>query len=125
MKLTMSSVIEAVGPFAIWAPSGGDYAWTSRALDKGYQLVYSAEAIVRHPAQDFDALMKKATFVGTGHWKQKTSMNWSPPANHHGPGALTYPDAVANHQVAHPGPREREDAEQGAVHLGGRDAVSV
>ncbi len=46
--------------------SGGDGLWTSRAVGAGHRLVYSANAIVRHPARPLREVLTKAARVGNG-----------------------------------------------------------
>jgi glycosyltransferase involved in cell wall biosynthesis len=48
---TRRSVIDAVGPFNDTLESGGDMEWGQRVAAKGCALVYSRDAVVRHPAR--------------------------------------------------------------------------
>lgn len=45
------TAVDALGPFDDRGYSFGDRAWTRKAVDLGFPLVYSAEAWVTHPAR--------------------------------------------------------------------------
>ncbi len=63
---TKRIVIEDIGCFPQHLRSGGDVYWSSAATDAGYNLVYGAEAIVRHPSRQLRELLRKQYRVGTG-----------------------------------------------------------
>jgi len=46
--------------------SGGDINWTGRAMNKGFLLIYSPAALVRHPSRDLKGVLRKSWFCGTG-----------------------------------------------------------
>lgn len=72
--LAYASVFKKVGLFPAEMKSGGDVAWTSRAVDMGMNLVYCSDAVVMHPARTFGELIKKQYRVGTGAvavWKER------------------------------------------------------
>jgi glycosyltransferase involved in cell wall biosynthesis len=48
---TTRAVLAAVGPFDAALASGGDLEWGRRVFANGYQPVYEAGALVRHPAR--------------------------------------------------------------------------
>ncbi|MEM6837289.1 MAG: glycosyltransferase [Cyanobacteria bacterium P01_C01_bin.120] len=58
-------VFDAIGLFPL-LKSGGDVAWTKRATDAGYLLVYSRKAEVFHPTRKLPELLKKQYRVGSG-----------------------------------------------------------
>lgn len=47
--------------------SGGDFYWTSSAVDEGYKLVYANDAIVEHAARNLTGVLKKKVRVGKGN----------------------------------------------------------
>lgn len=59
-------VVEAIGPFPVAAPSGGDVAWTRRATAAGFSLLFEPAAEVLHPARRLAALAHKQLRVGRG-----------------------------------------------------------
>jgi len=59
-------VVEAIGPFPVAAPSGGDVAWTRRATAAGFTLTFEPAAEVLHPARRLGALACKQLRVGRG-----------------------------------------------------------
>lgn len=60
------SLFESVGMFPDWVKSGGDVMWTGSATKKGFNLVYSPKAVVKHPARTLKELLKKRYRVGKG-----------------------------------------------------------
>ena len=46
--------------------SGGDFIWTKKAMDSGFDVVFSAKAVVLHPARRFTEIVKKQFRTGTG-----------------------------------------------------------
>lgn len=60
------SLFNSVGMFPDWVKSGGDVMWTGAATEKGFNLVYSPKAIVKHPARTLKELLKKRYRVGKG-----------------------------------------------------------
>ena len=59
-------VFDSVGLFPSHFKSGGDVAWTKRATDAGFKLVYAPDAEVFHPARTLVPLLKKQYRVGLG-----------------------------------------------------------
>ncbi len=59
-------VFEKVGLFPGNVESGGDFQWSNRAIQNGFSLVYSPDAVVTHPARGFRALLKKRWRTGGG-----------------------------------------------------------
>ncbi len=54
--------------------SGEDLGWTQRAVNKGYLLIYSAEALVLHPARGFKELLRQNYRVGRGFINARADM---------------------------------------------------
>lgn len=48
---TFKHVVESVGPFNAELKSIGDKEWTERVVSHGYQIVYSEDVYVAHPAR--------------------------------------------------------------------------
>lgn len=46
--------------------SGGDINWTGRGMSNGFSLIYAPQAIIYHPARDFNGVLRKGWFCGTG-----------------------------------------------------------
>ena len=61
-----ADVFERVGVFPGNVKSGGDVTWTGRATDAGNRLVFSADALITHPARKLGPLMTKQYRVGRG-----------------------------------------------------------
>jgi glycosyltransferase involved in cell wall biosynthesis len=59
-------VVAAIGPFPVAADSGGDVAWTGRATEAGFSLLFEPAAEVLHPARRLGALARKQLRVGRG-----------------------------------------------------------
>ncbi|MDD4938646.1 MAG: glycosyltransferase [Candidatus Omnitrophica bacterium] len=59
-------VFKKIGLFREDVRSGGDMQFTYKAVNCGYKLVYSQEALILHPARTFKELLKKSFRVGTG-----------------------------------------------------------
>ena len=49
---TTRDLFEAVSGFDESLPSGGDYDFVARCIDRGARLVYAPDAVVRHPTLD-------------------------------------------------------------------------
>lgn len=65
---TARSVMERVGVFDPSVKSGGDREWGQRVKSAGYRLVYSEDAVVRHPARDtFEQIRNRNVRVIGGH----------------------------------------------------------
>lgn len=71
-----SRVVAAVGEFPP-VRSGGDVAWTRRATEAGFRLVYAPEAVVDHPARRLPELLAKQHRVGCGQPFVWASTGWS------------------------------------------------
>lgn len=71
-----AGVFEAVGGFPP-VRSGGDVAWTRRATDSGFRLVYAPDAVVEHPARRLTELVRKQHRVGRGQPFLWASAGWS------------------------------------------------
>jgi len=63
-------VFEQIGLFPK-VKSGGDVKWTRKATQNSFNLVYSEDAIVRHPARTFIPSMKKQFRVGKGKYSNR------------------------------------------------------
>lgn len=72
-----AGVLGAVGEFPP-VSSGGDVAWTRRATDAGFRLVYAQQAVVEHPARRLGELLAKQYRVGRGQPFLWASAGWSP-----------------------------------------------
>lgn len=59
-------VFEKTGLFPENVISGGDFIWTAKAAKTGFTLVYSPEAVVRHPARGLKAMLKQRHRIGRG-----------------------------------------------------------
>ncbi|KUG23931.1 glycosyl transferase, group 2 family protein [hydrocarbon metagenome] len=46
--------------------SGGDINWTGRGMHNGFSLIYAGKAVVYHPARNFNEVLRKSWFCGTG-----------------------------------------------------------
>jgi len=67
-------VLLAVGGFDGERRSGGDVAFTRRAVGAGYALVYAADAVVEKPARRLLPLLRKQLRVGRGQlqlWREQ------------------------------------------------------
>lgn len=70
--LTRRAVFEDVGLFNEALLSGGDREWGERVAEAGYELVYEAEALVRHPARrDLKSLLKKHVRTTRGDYQRR------------------------------------------------------
>ena len=68
-----ADAFERVGPFDPCLRSGGDLNWGRRLTARGGRLVYSADAVVDHPARDTWAeLARKTTRVAQGIADQRS-----------------------------------------------------
>ena len=66
---TLASILEKVGVFNSELKSLGDMEWGRRVYSQGYQLVYSEEVCVRHPARSsLKELYKRTTRVAGGFY---------------------------------------------------------
>lgn len=64
---TFREVFDKVGMFNENLRSGGDGEWGKRVFDQGYNIIYSADAIVNHPARyELSELYKKIKRVTGG-----------------------------------------------------------
>ena len=52
-------VFEKIGGFDSSVKSGGDWDFTRRCTEAGYQIVYADDVIVKHPARDLPSIFKK------------------------------------------------------------------
>ncbi len=71
-------VFEEIGLFPDDVESGGDFQWSNRAIQNGFRLVYSPDAVVIHPARGLRALLKKRRRTGGGaveYWR-KAGLAW-------------------------------------------------
>ena len=59
-------VFDKVEMFPDSMKSGGDFTWTSRAVQSGHSLVYAPSAVVTHRARRLKALLKKKFRTGGG-----------------------------------------------------------
>lgn len=70
---TRKEVFDGVGTFNESLFSGGDYEWGTRAVEKGFNIVYDEDVKIYHPARStMSELMKKAKRVGGGTGKLLT-----------------------------------------------------
>ncbi|MBS4013217.1 MAG: glycosyltransferase [Bacteroidetes bacterium] len=58
-------LFEKLGLFPEWI-SGGDSYWTNKAVNDGCKLVFSKQAVVKHPSRGFWGLLKKRKRTGIG-----------------------------------------------------------
>ncbi|VEP18899.1 Glycosyltransferase AglE [Hyella patelloides LEGE 07179] len=73
------NVFDAVGLFPSHLKSGGDVIWTKKATKANFNLVYSPEAKVFHPARKLLPLLKKQYRVGKGQveiWLEQNDSSW-------------------------------------------------
>ena len=71
-------VFEEIGLFPGYVESGGDFQWSNRAIQNGFRLVYSPDAVVTHPARGLRPLLKKRWRTGGGaleYWR-KSGLAW-------------------------------------------------
>lgn len=59
-------VFDEIGLFPSEIRSGGDVFWTRKAVEAGFEIAFSKEAEVQHPARTFSDLLKKQIRVGHG-----------------------------------------------------------
>ena len=52
-------VFEKIGGFDSSIKSGGDWDFTRRCTEAGYQMVYADDVLVKHPARDLPSIFKK------------------------------------------------------------------
>lgn len=71
------SVFESIGMFPDNVKSGGDFQWTSRAVNSGYRLAYAPAALVKHPARPLKELLKKRYRLGPGIMQAQVSQGKS------------------------------------------------
>ncbi len=64
--MTKAELFNTLGPFDDSVVSGSDHAWTQKATQHGFKLIYCAEAFVEHPARNLGELLKKRFRVGKG-----------------------------------------------------------
>jgi len=66
------NLVEEAGGFNEKVKSGGDWILSSRLAASGHRIVYSADAVVRHPSRSglFD-LLKKRRRVAGGAWTRR------------------------------------------------------
>lgn len=65
---TFKHIVEKIGLFDSDLKSGGDREWGTRVSDAGYKLLYSEDAIVKHPARSFHNLASKVIRITEGHF---------------------------------------------------------
>ncbi len=71
---THRQIIDDVGPFNANIKSTGDQEWCLRAVDHGYQLSYSQDACVKHPARaSLKALVHKRLRLAGGNFDSRKS----------------------------------------------------
>ncbi|MDB9516633.1 glycosyltransferase [Roseofilum reptotaenium CS-1145] len=63
---TLKSIFDDVGVFRDDLKSGGDVEWGQRVSSKGYKLIYSEEASVKHPARSSIKELYKRTIRVVG-----------------------------------------------------------
>jgi GT2 family glycosyltransferase len=78
---TWRDVVQRVGPFDATLLSGGDTEWGMRVHRAGYELVYSREAAIRHPARSsFRDFARKVARVAYGnvrlHENRSAAQKW-------------------------------------------------
>ncbi len=61
-----ASLFRELGRFQESVVSGGDVQWTQEATRQGHSLVYSADAVVHHPARCLPEILEKNYRVGSG-----------------------------------------------------------
>lgn len=59
-------MFEKIGKFNSFVKSGGDMQWTAKAAKAGFKLIYSSEAVVKHPSRNLAAFLKKVIRTGAG-----------------------------------------------------------
>lgn len=57
--------------------SGGDFIWTGKAIERGYKIVFSKDAVVFHPTRQFREILQKQFRTGTGFLHKRLSMGIS------------------------------------------------
>ena len=57
--------------------SGGDFIWTKKAIDSGFNIVFSENAVVLHPARRFTEIIKKQFRTGTGFLHKRLAQGLS------------------------------------------------
>ncbi|MCW9706759.1 glycosyltransferase family 2 protein [Fodinibius salsisoli] len=60
------SVFDTVGGFRSTLKSGGDWEFTLRCTQKGYEMIYCEEVLVWHPARTLPAILKKQKRMACG-----------------------------------------------------------
>ncbi len=75
---TFRGVLEHVGLFNDTLKSGGDFEWSRRVFEQGYQLIYADEARVAHPARyRFDQVSRKYLRVVAGEYAIRCEKGYS------------------------------------------------
>ncbi|MFN0157346.1 MAG: glycosyltransferase [Bacteroidota bacterium] len=62
-------VFKSVGLFREDVRSGGDMLWTTKTTSSGFKIVYTPDAVVKHPTRRLGELLRKAFRLGTGHFE--------------------------------------------------------
>lgn len=70
------AVFSDVGFFDESLMSGGDVEWGERAFKKGYRIIFSKEAAVRHPARSVSELIRKAQRTAGGVYELEKRRGW-------------------------------------------------
>lgn len=69
---TFKAVFDTVGPFNEQIKSGGDLEWGQRVYAHGYQQLYADDVVIRHPAREnFAQIRKKAKRIAGGFYDKK------------------------------------------------------
>jgi glycosyltransferase involved in cell wall biosynthesis len=55
-------------------PSGGDFIWTKKAIESGFDVCYSEKSIVYHPARKFIEIIQKHFRTGSGYLHKRLSL---------------------------------------------------
>ena len=73
-----ASLFQQIGFFPE-VTSGADVAWTKKATNSGFKLIYADKAIVKHPARNLKQFLKKRFRTGAGtvaFWKSIGVSTW-------------------------------------------------
>lgn len=73
---TSRKILETVGLFNDRLPSVGDKEWGQRVFEAGYEVIYSPNAVVHHPARNRKQLMAKARRCAFGNWAIYQKLTW-------------------------------------------------
>ena len=70
--ISKRKVFEAVGNFDSKLLSGGDWEWSRRATQAGFNILYGDKVVITHPARSgWSALLKKSRRVNSAAYSQK------------------------------------------------------